>query len=240
MEDAFQTLGLPRSYTLEPEALEVAHQQALLEWHPDLFAQADAATQAKAERLSAAINDAYRQLKDELRRAEHLLTLLHLEAQRSPHPPSPLDARALPAGFLPQSFAWQEELEEACTAARRSPRDAARTAAVDTLAAEFETQWQRHLETLTTQFEKALHARSATNSSTTNSSTTSFVPNSAEDTAALLDPPLQAIQQTLNCLRYFRRLLASIRSFRQETEPEDHAGAPAPGPRVIGGTTARA
>jgi molecular chaperone HscB len=102
--DPFALFGLPRRYELEREALEAAYERLTLAHHPDFLATAPEAERQEAERASATVNEAYRVLSDDAARAAALLGLL--AAGRA------LDAQALPAGFLQEMFALQEEVEE--------------------------------------------------------------------------------------------------------------------------------
>lgn len=73
--DPFATLGLPRRYVLEPAALEARYRDLQRVLHPDRHG----AGAPSERRLSAAraveVNEAYRALKDDVKRAEALLAL---------------------------------------------------------------------------------------------------------------------------------------------------------------------
>jgi len=68
--DAFDVLGLAPSLELDPTLLEQRYRELQKQFHPDKFVQA--ASSARRESLSRAVsvNEAYRLLKDELKRAE--------------------------------------------------------------------------------------------------------------------------------------------------------------------------
>ena len=100
----FEILGLEPRYPLERAALDAAYERLSLENHPDLFAAAGNAERARAERISAELNEAYRVVASESERAAYLLGLLRGERE--------LDGNALPEGFLQEMFFLQEEVEE--------------------------------------------------------------------------------------------------------------------------------
>jgi molecular chaperone HscB len=79
-------------------ALEGALQR---EVHPDRFAAQGAAAQRVAAQWSARINEAYRRLKDPLRRAAYLCELRGAPIQAE-------NNTAMPPAFLMQQMAWRE------------------------------------------------------------------------------------------------------------------------------------
>ncbi len=74
--DPFATLGLPRRYALDRAALEARYRELQRVLHPDRHG----AGTPSERRLSAArvveVNEAYRALKDDVKRAEALLSVL--------------------------------------------------------------------------------------------------------------------------------------------------------------------
>jgi molecular chaperone HscB len=73
--DLFQVLGLPRAFALDGAALERRFRELSRQFHPDRFAQASAPERRISLDRSTAINDAYRTLRDPVRRAAYLLKL---------------------------------------------------------------------------------------------------------------------------------------------------------------------
>src|SRR5688572_29875848 len=70
--DPFDTLGLPPTLDLDVQMLEQRYRDLQRALHPDKFAQA-ASSEKRASLLKAVgVNEAYRALKDELKRAEVL------------------------------------------------------------------------------------------------------------------------------------------------------------------------
>ena len=73
--DYFEVFGLPRSLSLDGASLQKRFYELSRRYHPDGFARASALERQKAEEASAELNDAYRTLRDPVRRAEYLLKL---------------------------------------------------------------------------------------------------------------------------------------------------------------------
>ena len=70
--DHFARLGLPAALELDGAALDRAYFAAQRQWRPDRFVARPAEERAKASTEAAALNDAYRTLKDPLSRAVYL------------------------------------------------------------------------------------------------------------------------------------------------------------------------
>ena len=102
--DPYETLGLPRSYEIDPAQVRKAWLSASAELHPDR-AGADPLDEAEVARRSAAINEARRLLDDPELRADTLLRLLGGPAKESD--------KSLPDGFLMAMMETREELEAA-------------------------------------------------------------------------------------------------------------------------------
>lgn len=73
--DYFAFLELPRRLSLDLKELETRFYSLSRKLHPDLFARKGAAERAQAEESSATLNDAYRTLRDPVKRAQYLLKL---------------------------------------------------------------------------------------------------------------------------------------------------------------------
>ena len=73
--DHFARLGLPAALDLEPASLDRAYFALQRQWHPDRFANRPPDERARASAEAAALNDAYRTLKDPLSRAVYLAGL---------------------------------------------------------------------------------------------------------------------------------------------------------------------
>ena len=68
--DAFDVLGLAPSLELDISVLEQRYRDLQRQLHPDKFAQASSSERRSALSRAMSVNDAYRVLKDELKRAE--------------------------------------------------------------------------------------------------------------------------------------------------------------------------
>jgi molecular chaperone HscB len=105
-DDDFTLFGLPRRFAQDRAAIDARWKELQREAHPDRFAGHGAAAQRVALQWSVRINEAYRRLKDPLRRAAYLCELLG----------APIDAEnntAMPADFLMQQMEWREALDDA-------------------------------------------------------------------------------------------------------------------------------
>jgi molecular chaperone HscB len=102
----FELFGLPQRFAQERSEIDERWKQLQREAHPDKFAAQGAAAQRAALQWSVRINEAYRRLKDPLKRAAYLCQLLG----------APVDAEnntAMPAEFLVEQMEWREALDEA-------------------------------------------------------------------------------------------------------------------------------
>lgn len=85
--DPFATLGLPREYALDSAELERRYRELQRALHPDRFVNASPSERRISLSKAVEVNEAYRVLKDDVRRGESLLALLgHSSAERSADP----------------------------------------------------------------------------------------------------------------------------------------------------------
>lgn len=75
MMDPFLVLGAPRRMDLDLAALEKTHRELSRALHPDKFSQTGASERRAALEKAANVNEAYRILRDPIRRAEELFRL---------------------------------------------------------------------------------------------------------------------------------------------------------------------
>jgi molecular chaperone HscB len=102
----FELFDLPQRFAQDRAAIDARWKALQGEYHPDRFAAQGPAAQRVAMQWSVRINEAYRRLKDPLRRAAYLCELRG----------APIDAEnntAMPARFLMEQMEWREALEEA-------------------------------------------------------------------------------------------------------------------------------
>lgn len=104
--DAYTLFGIDRKLALDLEELQRRFYSLSREWHPDRFARASAAERASAERKSAALNDAWRTLRDPVSRAELVL-------KDAGYPIGEQRGKDVPADLLEEVFALNMALEEA-------------------------------------------------------------------------------------------------------------------------------
>jgi molecular chaperone HscB len=102
----FALFGLPERFALDARQLDEQWKALQGATHPDRFATEGAAAQRVAMQWAIRVNEAYRRLKDPLRRAEYLCHLHGADVQAHSN-------TAMPPAFLMQQMAWREALEEA-------------------------------------------------------------------------------------------------------------------------------
>ena len=73
--DYFEVFGLPRAYHLSAAELESRYLALQMQTHPDRFAKALPRERLEAIVRNTELNDAYKVLKNDIRRAEYLLKL---------------------------------------------------------------------------------------------------------------------------------------------------------------------
>ena len=105
MIDYYGLLGIPRALNLSLEDLQQRYYALSRELHPDRFMQKPEAERQRALDMSSALNDAYRTLKDPVRRAQYLLGLegFDIGEQRS---------KDVPPELLEEVFELNMALEE--------------------------------------------------------------------------------------------------------------------------------
>ena len=74
-EDRFAVLGVPRKFSIDLDAAESNFKKLSRQVHPDRFATADPRARKAALSRTVQLNEAWRTLKDPMRRAEYLLEL---------------------------------------------------------------------------------------------------------------------------------------------------------------------
>ena len=79
--DYFTFLGFPRKLNLDTAELEREFYALSRRLHPDVFGQADDRERAWSLEQSSMLNDAYRTLKDAIKRTEYLLRLEGIELE---------------------------------------------------------------------------------------------------------------------------------------------------------------
>lgn len=109
-DDPFTLLGLPRSFEIESDVLEARYLALAEEVHPDRFVGGTLAEQRAARERSARVNEAYRVLREPVRRAEALVKLGGLDLDSSDRERG---APAMGQAFLVEMIERRETVAEA-------------------------------------------------------------------------------------------------------------------------------
>jgi molecular chaperone HscB len=113
--DRFAVLGLPRKFEVDLGAAETAYKDLSRQLHPDRFAKADPRARKAALARTVELNDAWRTVKDPLRRAEYLLELAGYAlggGEKSSRTSKTREVSAPPT-FLIEILELRDELSEA-------------------------------------------------------------------------------------------------------------------------------
>ncbi|MEG9431169.1 Fe-S protein assembly co-chaperone HscB [Terriglobus sp. ADX1] len=115
----FEVFSLPTKLALDTASLEKSFYKLSREFHPDRFASKSAEEQAEATEKSSLLNDAYRTLRDPIRRTEYLLELEGVEleeqsvkATESARASGTEKKQIVPPDLLEEAFELNMQLEE--------------------------------------------------------------------------------------------------------------------------------
>jgi len=113
--DYFAVFSLDRKLVLDERALQTRFYELSRQYHPDRFANQSVLDQAYALDFTAMLNDAFRVLKDPIRRSEYLLKLegFDIGEQRSKDVPPELLEEVFELNMMLESAPDRRELEEA-------------------------------------------------------------------------------------------------------------------------------
>ena len=130
--DYFTFFGFPRKLNLDISALEKEFYALSRRLHPDLFAQANPEERAFSLEQSSMLNDAYRTLKDPIKRTEYLLRLEGVEleeqskqATEKARATGKLKKQVVPPDLLEEVFELNMHLEELRTQKKTGEDDPA-------------------------------------------------------------------------------------------------------------------
>jgi molecular chaperone HscB len=84
--DPFATLGFPPKYDIDLRAVEKTHRELSRALHPDRYASAGASERRAALNKAADVNEAWRIVRDPVRRAEALFALAGVEVGETKEP----------------------------------------------------------------------------------------------------------------------------------------------------------
>ncbi|HEY1695343.1 MAG TPA: Fe-S protein assembly co-chaperone HscB [Polyangiaceae bacterium] len=106
MDDPFETLGIARRYDVDLRAVEKQHRELSRALHPDRFVNAPASEKKAALEKAVAANEAWRVVRDPIRRAEAILALagVAVDEAKAPKPD---------AEFLMEMLELREALADA-------------------------------------------------------------------------------------------------------------------------------
>jgi len=117
--DYFRFFGLPRSLNIDAEVLDREFYVLSRKLHPDVYARAGQQEQEWSLEQSSQLNDAYRTLKDPIRRTQYLLRLEGVEleeqsktATEQARATGDLKKQVVPPDLLEEVFEFNMQLEE--------------------------------------------------------------------------------------------------------------------------------
>jgi len=108
----FDVFGLPRAYGLDVPSLEKRYRERSLQVHPDRFANASPRERRLSLEHTTRLNDAYKTLRDPVRRAFYLLKLHGVDLDREDQGAQ----KDMPLEFLEEVMALREDLDAAVEA----------------------------------------------------------------------------------------------------------------------------
>lgn len=109
MNDPFETLGIEPKFDLDFKAVEARHRELSRALHPDRYAQAPAAERRMALSRAIEVNEAWRAVRDPIKRAEALFHRLGVSHGETAEPNPSTD-------LLMEMMEAREELSDAARA----------------------------------------------------------------------------------------------------------------------------
>ena len=116
--DPFQLLGVDRRFDIDLSVVEKTHRELSRALHPDRYSQAGASERRAALEKAASVNEAWRTVRDPIKRAEALFAVNGIAVGENHEP------KATPA-FLMEVLEEREALAEA-----RAAKDLAKVSAI--------------------------------------------------------------------------------------------------------------
>ena len=113
----FDLFHLPVQFALDQHALDDAYRTVQAQVHPDRFAAAGDAQKRIAMQWATRTNEAYRTLRDPLKRATYMLSLRGIDVGAEHN-------TAMEPAFLMQQMEWRERIEDAAAAKNVDDLDA--------------------------------------------------------------------------------------------------------------------
>jgi molecular chaperone HscB len=153
--DYFAFFGLPRKLNLDVKPLEKNFYELSRKLHPDLSARASAQEQEWSLQQSSLLNDAYRTLKDPIKRTQYLLHLEGVEleeqsksATEQARASGEIKKQIVPPDLLEEVFELNMQLEELRMQKKMGEDDPALIEEVGNQKLAFETKNEALLEEL--------------------------------------------------------------------------------------------
>jgi molecular chaperone HscB len=112
----FEFFDLPQNLAIDLKELEKRFYALSRKYHPDVHARKGAAERAEAEEATAILNDAYRTLRDAIKRAMYLLRLEGFDIGEQ-------GTKDVPPELLEEVFEFNMALEEADAAQIEAARE---------------------------------------------------------------------------------------------------------------------
>jgi molecular chaperone HscB len=153
--DYFTFFGLPRKLNIDVSGLEREFYQLSRKLHPDLYSGAEAREQEWSLEQSSQLNDAYRTLKDPIKRTEYLLRLEGVEleeqsktATEEARTSGQVKKQVVPPDLLEEVFELNMQLEELRMHKKMGEDDPALIEEIGRQKLELEERHERLLEKL--------------------------------------------------------------------------------------------
>ena len=153
--DYFTFFGLPRKLNVDISLLERQFYELSRKLHPDLNARADKREQEWTLQQSSHLNDAYRTLKDPVRRTEYFLRLEGVEleeqsksATEEARKTGEIKKQVVPPDMLEEVFELNMQLEELRMNKKMGEEDPQLLKDLSTQKTEFEKKYETQLQEL--------------------------------------------------------------------------------------------
>ncbi len=157
----FSFFGLPRKLNLDVPSLEREFYELSRKLHPDLNARADKREQEWSLEQSSLLNDAYRTLKDPIKRTQYLLQLEGVEleeqsktATEQARATGAVKKQIVPPDLLEEVFDLNMQLEELRMNKKMGEDDPALVQDLEAHKAQFEKKYEELAEELKTHWSR--------------------------------------------------------------------------------------
>jgi molecular chaperone HscB len=143
--DYFSFFGLPRQLAIDAQDLERRFRELSRKFHPDYYYNATPTERLASLERSSYLNDAYRALRNQVARIEHLLAIEGLPSAKSEDAATAgAGAGKVPPALLEEVFALNEELDEIREARESGAELAGLQARLESARAPIERKREEH------------------------------------------------------------------------------------------------